>query len=93
MIFPTQYATNRVALATDRLVKPPTLELIKLKERGMLQAKTAAKHKPPMRPARPFSSYTMIMPTMELIVLKIIRTSRDDGMILAKPEVRRRKTS
>lgn len=92
-MFPVQYATNKVALMTERLVKPPTFELIKDNERGMLVANTVAKHKPAIRVAFPSAAYTITIPTRDVKVLNIMRAIRDDGMKLASPEVRSKKTS
>ncbi len=78
---------------TDRFVKPPTLELIKLSDSGMLAAKTLPRHKPAIRAARPSHSYTMIRPAIDVSVLNIMSARRMEGTKVAVLEVKSRKTS
>jgi hypothetical protein len=78
---------------TDRLVNPPTLELIKDNESGMLVANTEPRHRPAMRVAFPSAAYTIIIPAIDIRVLEIMSAIRHDGRKLASPEVKSRKTS
>lgn len=94
-MFPIQYAANMTALTVLFLVNPATFELIRLRDKGMLAAKTPPRQRPVIFPARLSSPSFQIrsIPTIETAVLKIIMRIRVFGTSEATPELRMRKTS
>lgn len=91
-MLPTQYITNTIALTVLLLVKPETLDVIRLRHIGMLMAYVAAKTTPVICPAWDLRLYTRTMPTMPTTQLKIIIRTRACGSTEARLEVMRRKT-
>jgi len=80
-----------IALTVLLLVNPETLDVIRLRAMGMLTAKTAEKASPDMRPACSFKLYTKTIPTMAIVVLKIISSTRAFRSFEARKEVKSRK--